>query len=379
MRVLPRRRQEVIGLFYTECQARRQDVEDTKVIYDDELLRGVNHVASDVGWSVLVAFWADTASRDFGRLAAICDQVDGVVVSTGSFPPRLLEWLASRVPVTVIAGSPAETGVDVVTADNRSGSSAVVRHLVEEHGKRRIYHVDGPPGMPDAAQRRIGLEQALRGHPAARLVGTATGSFYVESGLAAGRRILAESRDDLPDAVVAANDQMAIGVLRSLTAAGIRVPEQVAVVGFDDIYPGAGCEPPLTTVHQPMRLLGERACARLLERIAAPGLPHQVELLPTKLVLRQSCGCPPGTPAAAPANTGSLWPQSPLCGPAPGRWLEYGQPPGSWPRSRCSCWPWPDMPCSPTRTRSTTGGRSTRPSTGTAASLCGTSRRCSTR
>lgn len=190
----------------------------------------------------------------------------------------------------------------MVTADNRSGSSAIVTHLVEEHGKRRIYHVDGPPGMPDAAQRRIGLKQVLRDHPAARLVGTTTGSFYVESGLAAGRRILAESRDDLPDAVVAANDQMAIGVLRSFTAAGIRVPEQVAVVGFDDIYHGVGCEPPLTTVHQPMRLLGERACVRLLERIAAPGLPHRVELLPTELVLRQSCGCPPGAPGAPGAR-----------------------------------------------------------------------------
>jgi LacI family transcriptional regulator, galactose operon repressor len=296
---------EVIGLLYTECQAPRQDVEDTKVIYHDELFRGVSQVASDLDWSVLVTFWTPAASQDFRRLAAISSKVDGVLVSTGSFPPRLLEWLASRVPVTVIAGSPAETEVDVVTADNRSGSSAIVTHLIEEHGKRRIYYVDGPAGMPDAAQRRIGLEQALRDHPAARLVGTAAGSFYVESGLAAGQRILAESRDDLPDAVVAANDQMAIGVLRSFIAAGIRVPEQVAVVGFDDIYPGAGCEPPLTTVHQPMRLLGERACVRLLERIAAPSLPYRVELLPTELVLRQSCGCPPGTPSAAPANTGS--------------------------------------------------------------------------
>jgi LacI family transcriptional regulator len=160
--------------------------------------------------------------------------------------------------------------------------------------------------MPDAAQRRIGMQQALRDHPAARLVGSTTGTFYVDSGLAAGRRILAEFPDDLPDAVVAANDQMAIGVLRAFTAAGIRVPEQITIVGFDNIYPGAGCEPPLTTVHQPMRSLGERACVQLLERIAAPGLPYRVELLPTELVLRQSCGCPPGAPSAVPSNTGGL-------------------------------------------------------------------------
>jgi LacI family transcriptional regulator len=75
----------------------------------------------------------------------------------------------------------------------------------------------------------------------------------------------------------------------------VRVPEQVAVVGFDDIYPGSLFKPSLTTVHQPMRLLGERACIRLLNRIANPGMRQKVELLPTELVLRSSCGCPPGT------------------------------------------------------------------------------------
>ncbi len=317
--VIARRRKKVIGLLYTECTARRHDVEDTKVIYEDELLRGVNRVASELEWSVLVTFWAGNADQDLRRLAAISEKVDGMLVSTGSFPPRLLEWLASQVPVTVIAGNPAETKVDVVIADNRSGKSALVTHLLEGHGKRRIYHGEGTPPKPDAAQRRIGLQQALRDHPAARLVGTTAGSFYVESGLAAGRRILAEFREDLPDAVVAANDQVAIGVLRSFNAAGVLVPEQVAVVGFDDIYHGVACEPPLTTVHQPMRLLGERACARLLERIAAPSLPHRVDLLPTELVLRRSCGCTQSAPSAVPSNAGTLRPLRPLSPRTPDR------------------------------------------------------------
>ena len=290
-----RRRKEVIGFISVECPGRPLDVEDTSPIYPDEVLRGVERRISGLGWSVLVTFWNGEAGQDLGQIAAMPGKVDGILVSIGSFPSRLLEPMARRVPVAVIAGDPAERGVDVVAADNRSGSAAIVTHLVEDHGKRRIYHVDGPPGMPDAAQRRSGLLQVLRDHPAARLVGTTHGSNYVDSGLVAGRRILAECRGELPDAVVAANDQMAIGVLRSLTAAGIRIPEQVAVVGFDDIFPGDLCQPPLTTVHQPMRMLGERACDRLLERIVTPGLPPQVELLPTELVLRRSCGCPPGT------------------------------------------------------------------------------------
>jgi hypothetical protein len=99
----------------------------------------------------------------------------------------------------------------------------------------------------------------------------------------------------LPDAIVCANDQMAIGVVRTLTARGIRIPEEVAVVGFDDIFPASLTEPPLTTVHQPMRKIGERGCDRLIERITDPTLRPRIELLPAELVLRSSCGCPSGT------------------------------------------------------------------------------------
>jgi len=301
-RVRSRARREVIGFISVECPGQPLDVENTNPIYSDEVLRGVERRVSGLGWSLLVTFWNGGAGQDLGQVAEMPGKVDGILVSIGSLPSRLLERMAERVPVAVIAGDPAERGIDVVAADNWSGSAAIVTHLVEEHGKRRIYHVDGPPGMPDTVQRRSGLLQVLRDYPAARLAGATRGSNYVDSGLVAGRRILAECRGDLPDAVVAANDQMAIGVLRSLTAAGIRVPEQVAVVGFDDIFPGGLCEPPLTTVHQPMRLLGERACDRLLDRIATPGLPPRVELLPTELVVRQSCGCPPGTLTRRPVG-----------------------------------------------------------------------------
>ena len=292
---LSRRRKEVIGFICIDCQGQPLDIENKNPIYNDKVLRGVERRISGLGWSLLITHWNGEADQDLSQIAAMPGKVDGILISIGSFPPRLLEPMAKRIPVAVIAGDPAEREVDVVAADNRSGSAAIVRHLVESHGKRRIYHVDGPPSMPDTAQRRSGLLQVLHDHPAARLVGTTHGSNYVDSGLVAGLQILAECQGELPDAVVAANDQMAIGVLRSLTAAGIRIPEQIAVVGFDDISPGSLCEPPLTTVHQPMRMLGERACDRLLERIATPGLPPQVELLPTELVLRESCGCPPGT------------------------------------------------------------------------------------
>jgi LacI family transcriptional regulator len=113
------------------------------------------------------------------------------------------------------------------------------------------------------------------------------------SGQLAVREILTRPRRDRPDAIVCANDQMAIGAIRELQIAGVRVPADIAVVGFDDMHAGALLMPPLTTVRQPMRLLGERACSRLLQRIAQPDLPRHVERLPAELIIRESCGCRP--------------------------------------------------------------------------------------
>jgi DNA-binding LacI/PurR family transcriptional regulator len=97
----------------------------------------------------------------------------------------------------------------------------------------------------------------------------------------------------MPDAIVCANDQTAIGAMRDLQAAGIRVPSDIAVVGFDDMRISALFTPPLTTVRQPMRELGERACALLLGRVGDPALPPRSERLRTQLIVRESCGCPP--------------------------------------------------------------------------------------
>jgi Transcriptional regulators len=192
----------------------------------------------------------------------------------------------------------------------------VVTHLIREHGRRRLYWVHGPADSPDSRERRLGLDYVLHANPHTELTGFYQGFYSVQSGEEAGEALLARPRRELPDAVVSANDQMAIGVVKALSRAGVRVPEDVAVVGFDDIFPGSLCDPPLTTVHQPMRMLGERSCARLLERIANPGLRPATELLPTELVLRSSCGCPPGAVVREPVPTLKV-PRSELTATAP--------------------------------------------------------------
>ena len=218
----------------------------------------------------------------------------------------------------LLGGRPSGTahGTDADGHGNGTVSEPRLYHLIRQHGRRQLYWVHGPADSPDTRERRLGLDYVLHANPQMELTGFYQGFYSVQSGEEAGEALLARPRRELPDAVVSANDQMAIGVVKALSRAGVRVPEDVAVVGFDDIFPGSLCDPPLTTVHQPMRMLGERSCARLLERIANPGLRPATELLPTELVLRSSCGCPPGTVIRQPVPTLKV-PRSELTATAP--------------------------------------------------------------
>jgi LacI family transcriptional regulator len=300
---LSRRRKDVIGMVCVEREAQQYDIENMNLLFYDEVLRGVEARIRDEEWSLLITFLQGANDPGFPRLESFSGKVDGILIGEGIVPDRFVERMAARVPVVIFAGTPDERAADVVTADNFSGSAAVVNHLIRDHGKRRLFFVNGPADSPDARERRLALDHILRSNPDCRLIGSHQGYYSVRSGEDAGAKLLAMPRAELPDAVVSANDQMAIGILKALASEGIRVPEDVAVTGFDDIFPGSLCDPPLTTVHQPMRLLGERACARLLDRIANPGLPPTVELLPTELVLRSSCGCPAGTVIRRPVET----------------------------------------------------------------------------
>lgn len=299
---LSRRQKDVIGLVGVERMVPRQyDIESMSLLFYDEILRGAEARIRDQGWSLLFTYLREDSQVDLARLHSLSGKVDGLLLGEGLVPPDEIARLAERIPVVIVAGDPAQRVADVVTVDNRAGSAALVTHLIEAHGRRRLFHVDGPPTAPDAKERRLALRQLMRSYPGTELVGSRHGLFSVESGYEAGEWVVANLAP-LPDAIVCANDQMAIGVLHALARSGVRVPEDVAVTGFDDIFPGSLSDPPLTTVHQPMRLLGEHACNRLLERIARPDLPQQVEMLPTDLVLRRSCGCPPGTATRSPAT-----------------------------------------------------------------------------
>ena len=273
----------------------------------DEVQRGVQEQIRSSQWLLLSTFTqADgTGEPEPSRLDPLSGKVDGILVGEGFAASTRIQRLAARLPVVIIAGTLGTQAADVVAADSFSGAAALITHLIADHGRRRLFHIGGPGTSPDAIQRRLALDHVLRGDPHCQLIGSAQGIFSIASGEQAGEELLARHRAAMPDAVVCANDQMAIGVLGALAAAGVGVPGEVAVTGFDDLYPARLADPPLSTVRQPMRLLGERACARLLDRIAHPALSPAVQLLPTELVLRSSCGCPPGTVTRCPSRPSS--------------------------------------------------------------------------
>jgi LacI family transcriptional regulator len=291
---MARQRKEVIGLAAIESRGPESDIEQEGLLFLEEVLRGVELALRQVGWSVLISVLRE-ADRPgaYQQLQKISAKVDGMLIAEGVISSEQLAQLAARIPITLVAGSLDEPHADVVDADNRAGTMVLARHIIERHGRTRLLYISGPPEAPDAQERRRAFEEAVAEHPGAALTGCFPGQFAAISGQLAVRKILAMPQQELPDAIVCGNDQMAIGAMRELQAAGIRVPADMAVAGFDDIHLGALLTPPLTTVRQPMRMLGERACSRLLERIADPDLPRWAERLPTELIVRESCGCPP--------------------------------------------------------------------------------------
>jgi LacI family transcriptional regulator len=186
----------------------------------------------------------------------------------------------------VLHGRHEDPRVSFVEVDNVAGACAAVTHLVRL-GRRRIALISGPSDSLAAADRKQGYLDALQDRRFA--VDEALivhGDFTEASGYQAMQRLLPHE----PDAVFVASDSMALGALRSLREAEKRVPEQVALVGFDDLPHAATADPPLTTIRQPIQRTGALAVEMLLDILENGAEPARRIVLPTELVIRASCG-----------------------------------------------------------------------------------------
>ena len=301
-RGLTRGRKDIIGLVGLERGTEETDTERSSLLFVDQIVHAAERELRGAEYSLLLTFGSHGELFQ-KRVRSLAGQVDGLIFAEEVLDPAELRALAAQLPVVVIAGRRDEPAADVFLADNTGGMAAVTRHLTERHRYGRLCFVAGPRDAPDAAERQLAFEQAVAASSGSGTTQVIHGDFSEDSGTAAARTLL--RREPLPQAVVCANDQMAIGVLRELQRAGVRVPADVAVTGFDDVHASRVIDPPLTTVSQPFRDLGSRAARRLLTRIGQPSLAPAVEILPTHVVIRASCGCPPrqqrlGRPSGRP-------------------------------------------------------------------------------
>ena len=225
------------------------------------------------------------------------DQFNGLILTSdvayGSGPADIKAFEAMFGTLPIVTQSVDISGATMFVPDNAEGMRAVVRHLIEEHGYKRIAFICGIQGQVDAEQRFEGYKQELRAHDLRYdedLV--VDGDYTPESGREAVRILLDERRLRF-QALVAANDRVAFGALEALKQRGLRVPEDVAVTGFDDLREAQVTGVPLTTVRQSFYTAGKHALETLLKRINGDTTVPRSVITSTQLLVRWSCGCLP--------------------------------------------------------------------------------------
>ncbi len=248
-----------------------------------ELVRGIDRAASESGYLLLLSnIHADPAMADHA-LAAMRGRVDGVIVMAPQLAETERERALPRGMPAVLINSPGNQGHHALRIDNAGGVKAMVGHLLDS-GRRTIVHFGGARQNFDAFERQQAYREAMAELAPELPVRVLEGTFDEASGAALAQRLIDEG---LPvDAILAGNDMMALGALFTLRNAGVSVPEQVAVAGFDDVPLAHFLD--LSTVSVDIVGLGTRAVELLLETMNAATQPPRTELSITRLILRAS-------------------------------------------------------------------------------------------
>jgi LacI family transcriptional regulator len=252
------------------------------------LLRGIEAGMRQSGYDLLIS--TTCSSREEKRPLGE-HNTDGILVFAGSFEEEeLIRLWTIRFPIVLLHQSPpSHTAFPMITIENQSGTRGIIDHLIEVHHRHKIAFLQGPEHYEDSQWREVGYRQALEQHGIPFDEGlVARGGFdEAEAGLVMDHWLKAGLE---MDAVFCGNDDAAIGVLASLQRAGKDVPQEVAVVGFDDIPVARFLTPPLTTVRAPIELIGYTAVMMLARLVQGEPVDSPV-FLPVELVIRQSCGC----------------------------------------------------------------------------------------
>ncbi|MFF2959449.1 LacI family DNA-binding transcriptional regulator [Streptomyces sp. NPDC057963] len=266
------------------------DADDAVMLYSDQIIRGMERAARRHGYALLIA--ASLEGGPESLVAKVAGRVDGFAVLAQTVPTEDLDVISRRLPVVMLAGPREIDHLDHIVVANADGERELARHLIEDHGLRRLAFVGGEVDSPDAEARFLGFQQACRdaGLPVPDEPDLRASMMTQAEGARAAEALL-DREPAWPEGVLFANDQMAVGALRALERRGVRVPEDIAVTGFDGIPLSRIVRPSLTTVRQPIRQLGEQAVELLVQRLGDSARDPVSLMLPVSLIHRASCGC----------------------------------------------------------------------------------------
>ena len=254
-----------------------------------EIMDGIDDMAAAHGFRVVIGTAGRRAGGEDAALEAFLElRADGAILVGPRMPSGRIAAAAETMPVVVVARGMRSPLVDSITNDERAGARLVVRHLTEL-GHRAIAHIDGGAGA-GAGARRAGYGQAMREAGLGDEVRIVGGDYTELAGVRAAEELLL--RRELPTAIFAANDLVAAGAIDRLEERGVRVPDDISVVGYDNTYLAALHHVSLTTVNQPRPTMGSRAVEALLERIeGGRTTPVHARITPA-LVVRSTTGPP---------------------------------------------------------------------------------------
>ena len=266
-------------------------VEEASLLYTDIVIRGAESRAAKKGYSLLLSGVREFDDSGLSQLLSLTGTVDGMIVLDRVLSEDDAAELGRRIPLVLLAGKGNSSSALTIRVDNEQAMRSLAEHLVSVHQVSRVGFVSGLDESPDSVARARAFKAAAEEMGATLLDVDDLKSDWTSGGGEAAMRDRMTLNDPLPEVFACANDQTAVGVIFALKAAGIRVPEDIKVTGFDDITLTRYFNPPLTTIRQSGSLLGEVAVDALLATLDGIGEIQRNVVLPTELIVRGSCGC----------------------------------------------------------------------------------------
>ena len=266
-------------------------VSDLHNLFFAEILDGIAAAAAAAGYKVLITSGnLDQAVESVALETLLQLRTDGIILAGSRLSAAAVRAASRSVPIALVTSGIRAPGVDTIATDDVKGAWLAVEHLVNL-GHSRIAMVDGGAGA-GSEERRRGYGAAMHKFGLGRHILVAPGDFTEDGGWRGTRCLLASRTESRPTAICAANDMAAIGALNAIAEAGLEVPRDVSVVGYDNTALAALRHVSLTTVHQPRFQIGEMAMTALLRRLQRPAVRSRHDLLVPSLVIRQTTAPP---------------------------------------------------------------------------------------